>query len=174
MATATSLLQTFTTFDMSVSPYTLTLYGTAGGQIYITPVAYPTVSGETRGSIVLPNGVKYDPHQTYAAPQILGTVDAVLNIRPLNLSALEDTEDSITRYYYTCISCLGIRGTLYSGGYYPTSASATARLLKIKMDWNLPKQIPTSIGGTGNAAPGIKTATITLTFDLITAWTFTP
>lgn len=184
MATASNLLQTLYTFEISASPFVLTFNGAiqttigGGGSVLIKPAAYPTYSGETRRSIVLPNGSKFDPYQTYDAPVTPGEAIVVVRLKPGSTSipgALEDTEKAIATYYNEyAMQFVGKRGTLYGAAQnISSSTEATARLIRVQMDWGLPWQIPTDIGGGGNATPGIKTALVTFTFDLITAFTLT-
>lgn len=184
MATASNLLQTIYSFEISAAPFVLPIYGQipttvgGGGSLLSTPTAYPTVSGETRRSMVLPNGSKYDPYGSYDAPVTPGDAIVVVRLRPGAggiAGALEDTEKAIATYYNEyAMQFMGKRGTLYGAAQNISSGTeATARLIRVQMDWGLPWQLPTDIGGLGNGTPGIKTALVTFTFDLITAFTLT-
>ena len=168
MATAPDLFQIIYSF----SPV-------SGGSLPLGPspryglIEEPQISPRAQGSIVLPNGSKYDPHQSYDSPLTPKELIVRRILKPVPTEALEDTEASITSWYNSnIVARLGQRGTLYGTAYYIPNSSATARLLQATLDWSLPRQIVTNIGGLGNATPGIKTALLTLTFDMLTEWTY--
>ncbi len=177
MATANDLLQTLHAFTTASSPYNLTFFGslTSGsGNVLIRPYTYPTETTRVPNSIILPNGSKYDPWQTYDAPLTPKTLSYSVILKPATAGS-ENTEAAITGYYNSfSVQFVGLRGTLNGASYGIVSGpTATARLLQAKMVWDLPRQIPTAIGGEGSATPGIKTAVITYTFDLLTTWDYT-
>lgn len=179
MSAASDMLQTLSSFEMSTLPYAVSFFGTinsgTGGSASIRPYRYPTTTNTARSSILLPNGTKYDPHQTYDAPQTPGVLSYSVVLKPASSSNQELVESAITGYYNDfCVQAWGKRGTLVGAAYgISTSTSATARLIRVSMEWGLPKQIPTDIGGSGSATPGVKTAIVNFEFDLLTSWSFT-
>lgn len=132
-------------------------------------------------SIVLPNGSKYDPHGTYAAPKVPGSVsfEVVLRARrDIEVSATDrnNLETEIMSVFAGWSTLIGYRGILYGafGHYFSDTkqAEATARFTGLSANWGMPKQISTLFGGPGKTTRGIETATLKLSFDLLSNWTW--
>lgn len=132
------------------------------------------------GSVILPNGSKYDPYQVYNAPQVPGTVDVYFWMLPdhasINAAAvtLNQTETAIMAYYAWISSLIGYRGTLYgwmSSAYNSElGATATARFTGLSTTWGPPKQVPSAYGAGAGQTKGIESLFIKASFDLITNW----
>lgn len=129
-------------------------------------------------SIRLPNGAKYDPYQTYRAPDTPGQCVVTVHLIPYTqyisngTTTLNQTEAAIQAYHRFAMTALGERGVLYAIAANNKTATATARLIGISDNQRYPKQVPITMGGTGTAAPGITYLIMEFTFDLITRWEF--
>lgn len=129
-------------------------------------------------TIRLPNGTKYDPHQTYRAPDTPGQCVVSVILKPhaqyiaIGETTLNQTEAAIQAYHRFAMTALGERGTLYAIAANNKTAIATARLIGISDNQRYPKQVPIIMGGGGATTPGITYLTMEFTFDLITRWEF--
>lgn len=157
---------------------------TVGMGFYATGEFLAIISGKVESSIsnpissiVLPNGSKYDPHGTYAAPKVPGSVsfEVVLRARQdIEVSATDrnNLETEIMGVFAGWSTLIGYRGILY-GAFADTKPSeATARFTGLSANWGMPKQISRFRGGPGKTTRGIETATLKLSFDLLSNWTW--
>lgn len=154
-------------------------FGIGGGGclirfVYATPSAKSAVS-----SIILPNGAKYDPYQTYAGPQTPGMLDVSVTLTPDHAGiaagtyTLNQTESAIQYYHRRVMTFLNKRGEITGANADNDLVTATARLIGIEADWKHPKQIPSVLGGQGQNTPGVVTASFVFTFDMLTPWEWT-
>lgn len=135
----------------------------------VTPSGISQPQKQYGGSIVLPNGSKYDPYQIYDAPVTPGIVTVTLVLKPFSSDAAT-TQDLIEGFYASEISgYIGVRGTLH-GVSHNFSMSATARMVAARIQYN---QYPWRRRLDSSDVPGVQTATIDLDFDMLINWTLT-
>lgn len=132
------------------------------------------------GTIPLPNGTKYDPHQIYDVPKVPGSVSVYVWLIPAaeliaaSSTTLNRTESAIMAFYAGASALVGFRGTLSGRHAYHDDtqklATATARLVGLDANWNPPKQVPVPWGPGVHQTKGLEAVNVKFTFDLLTNW----
>ncbi len=132
-----------------------------------------SIRGRAR-SVVLPNGAKYDPYQTYTAPDTPGEATVQTLLKPTSAAVdISYVESQILSLYNVHAEGIGLHGTLYAHDSGGAAATATCRFIGLNVRHSdYPRIIPTSMGGPGLTTKGIMTAEFIYTFDLLSQWTF--
>lgn len=182
MASSLDLLHTISSFyDATSLDVTSIIYFVHAGfstGVTIKFTGMTPSASASKSSRILPNGSKYDPYQTYAGPQTPGElvieVAWVPNWERINAGAFtrNQTETTIQGLYYESMYMLNRRGELTGANASSDVTTATARLIDVSIRWGMPKQIPTILGGTGQANRGIEYARVSYKFDMLTEWSW--
>jgi len=183
-----ALLQTVSSFYSTIAGDTgpnlikfkgVDQYFGAGGGGYVICSSFSSSSATAQPSIItLPNGSRFDPHQTYAGPQTPGIFTVSVTLIPNRVAiaagtyTLNQTESAIQYYHRSAMYLLNRQGELTGANADEDVTTATARLIGIDASWGMPKQIPTTLGGVGQNTRGVESMNLTFTFDMLTKWSW--